>query len=169
MFKSISHKIRNLSIFLTGRKCYTSFVCIILKPCYRLLHFTHFVSRSQKCRQEYPLHTRWGSICKVTEKYLFVMPSLSIIESNGNQLYALKIAKYSFFEKHISSLIYQGLYIRFQIVPSYRRLMSLCLVVEYIQEINLMKCQQQQKKNVFIHFKWSYLIKIDFGETISKC
>ena len=37
------------------------------------------------------------------------------------------------------------------------------VVVDYILEINLTK--RQTIKNVFIHFQWAYLIKIDVGET----
>ena len=40
-------------------------------------------------------------------------------------------------------------------------------VVDYILEINLTK-RKKIFKNDFIHFSWSYLIKIDVGLTKSK-
>ena len=54
--------------FLKDWKCYNNFIYIILKACHLLLHCTSFVSRSQNCAQENWLQTRYGSICKVTEK-----------------------------------------------------------------------------------------------------
>ena len=79
--KKETHTLK-LIIFLIYRKCYTSLNYIILKACHRLLHFTSFVSRRQKCRQE-----SCFSICKVTKNGVFVMLTLSMKVSSGNRLY----------------------------------------------------------------------------------
>ena len=57
-----------LTNFLKDRKYYNNFVYIILKTCHWLLNCTSFNSRSQTFVQENWLQTRWGSICKITEK-----------------------------------------------------------------------------------------------------
>ena len=79
--KKETHTLK-LIIFLIYRKCYSSLNYTILKACHQLLHFTSFVSRCQKCRQE-----SCFSICKVTKNGVFVMPTLSMKVSIGNRLY----------------------------------------------------------------------------------
>ena len=55
----------------SDHRCYTSFSYITLKACHRLLHFTPFVCRSHKCRQENRLQTISGQFVKSQKKAYF--------------------------------------------------------------------------------------------------